>query len=84
MALNAIGRKHMLPYGKQREIADRTRLNPGLVSQALNGVGFPLSPRGWKKYRKAQVAIARSLGLSLEEAFQPYELGIKEQQSNAA
>ncbi len=79
MALNAIGRKALLNHGKQREIADRQSLNPATVSQAVNGVGFPLSPKGWVKYRKAQVAIARALGLRLDEAFQPHELGIRQQ-----
>jgi hypothetical protein len=74
MALNAIGRKALLDHGKQREIADRIRVNPATVSNAVNGVGFPLSRKGWVKYRKAQVAIARALGMKLEEAFQPHEL----------
>lgn len=79
MALSAIGRKHLLPSGKQREIADRTSINPAVISNAVNGYGFPRTPRGWKTYRRAQVAIARALGMRMGDAFQPHELGIEKQ-----
>lgn len=83
MALSPLGRKHLLPWGKQDEIAKRLGVIPGYVSQVVNGLAIPRSKRGWKLYRKVQVAIARALGMRLDEAFTPRELGIEQQQDAA-
>lgn len=84
MALSAIGRKHLLERGKQQEIAGRLRVVPGYVSQVVNGVGLPLTKKGWKQYRRVQIAIARSLNMRLDEAFSPRELGAEEERQSSA
>jgi DNA-binding transcriptional regulator YdaS (Cro superfamily) len=82
MALSAIGRKALMPHGAQRKIARQLGVEESRVSAAVNGTGLPITELGWKSYRRTQRAIARVLGLSLREAFQPHELGdvLQEQQ----
>lgn len=85
MALSALGRKHLLEHGKQREIADALRVQQGFVSDVVNGYSLPRTARGWKRYRKVQRAVAHRLNLTVEEAFSERERGAEPQeQSNAA
>ena len=66
MPLSAIGRKVLLPFGKQREIARRLNVSTSYVSMIVNGGRIPRSGQG----RQVAVAIARALGMKLHEAFQ--------------
>lgn len=84
MALTAIGRKAILPHGAQRKIARRLGFEERLVSDAVNGSNLPKTENGWKRYRRAQKAVAKVLGLSLEEAYQPHELGQEVQLAEAS
>lgn len=81
MALSAVGRKNLLEHGLQREIADAVHVAQGYVSQVVNGVGFPLTRKGWKKYRKVQRAVARRLGMAWEDAFSDKERGVRQDRS---
>lgn len=76
MALGALGRKVLLQPSKQQEIADRMGEPKSFVSKVVNGRQIPTSPRGWKRYRRVQVAVARAIGLRVDEAFQDYERGV--------
>lgn len=86
MALSAIGRKHLLEYGKQHEVAEALGIAESYVSQVVNGFGFPRTQKGWRKYRKVQRSIAARLGMTVEEAFSETERGVPEteRQSSAA
>jgi hypothetical protein len=88
MALSALGRKHLLQYGKQREIAEALDEADAFVSNVVNGHARPRTERGWKRYRRVQRAVARRLNLTVEEAFSDRERGVEvqrdEQQSSAA
>jgi hypothetical protein len=79
MALSAIGRKHLLPHGAQREIAQKFGLSDAYVTSVVKGEDFPATSRGWQTYRKVQVAIARKLRMRLDEAFSPTERGVQEE-----
>ena len=69
MPLSPLGRKVLLPFGKQREIARRLNVSTALVSGVVNGVYNPRTPRGQKTARRVQVAVSRALGMKLSEAF---------------
>ena len=86
MALTALRRKRLLTHGDQKKIAFRFALSDAFVSFVMNGHNLPVTPDGWKNYRKVQNAIARKLGMTVEEAFSERERGEKEEvpQSNAA
>lgn len=84
MALSAIGRKHLLPHGSQRKIARRLGIEESRVSVVLNGQNIPTSEHGWKSYSRVQKAIAKVLGLSVEEAFQDFERGVEQPQEMAS
>lgn len=84
MALSAIGRKALLPHGSQRKISRRLGIEEARVSAVVSGTQIPLTEAGWKSYRRVQRAIAKALGLSVEEAFQPHELGEVVESSSAA
>lgn len=81
MALNAIGRKALLSDGKhgvQRKIARQLGVDDARVSAVVNGIGRPRTEAGWKTYNRIQRAIAKALGLSVEEAFGAEERGVEE------
>ena len=69
MPLSAPIRKHLLGFGKQKEIARRIGVSEGYVSNVINGLATPRTPKGWRTYRRVQVAIARALNLPLAEVF---------------
>lgn len=70
MSIARYARKERLPVGAQKEIAIRLGVAESVVSRVMNDKGQDLSPL---TRRKVQVAIARKLGLKVEEAF-PAEL----------
>jgi transcriptional regulator with XRE-family HTH domain len=69
MALSALGRKHLLGFGRQREIARKLGLSESYVSMVVSGVVVPRTEKGRKTARRVQVAVARALGMKLHEAF---------------
>jgi transcriptional regulator with XRE-family HTH domain len=69
MTLTLTESKPRLPYGKQREIAKRLGVAESYVSAVVNETFRPRSKRGWKMYRRVQVAVARSMGQRVEEVF---------------
>lgn len=77
MALTAVSRKVLLRnhHGAQRKIARRLGIEEARVSAVVNGEDLPKTELGWRSYRRAQRAIAKALGLSVEEAFQDFERG---------
>jgi hypothetical protein len=86
MALNAIGRKHLLPHGSQRKIARRLEVEESAVSAVVNwmpGDEMPKTDAGWKSWRRVQRAVAKALNLRVVEAFSPEERGEVELQATA-
>lgn len=77
MALSAIGRKALLPHGAQRKIARRLGMEEARVStvNAPAPGDLPKTELGWQSWRRAQKAIAKVLGMTVEEAFQDWERG---------
>lgn len=45
------------------------------MSDVVKGLNIPTTEAGWRSYRRVQRAVARVLGLTVEEAFQPFERG---------
>ena len=75
MALSVADRKHKLPHGAQREIADA--LADGdktYVSRAVAGEVHPKTEKAKAKLRSVQEAVAEKLGLPVEDVFGPREL----------
>lgn len=66
MSIARYARKERLQRGAQKEIAERLGVSHTVVSRVMNDKGADLSP---VTRRKIQVAIARKLGLAVDEAF---------------
>lgn len=64
-------RKDELPFGKQKEIAQKAGVSESYVSRVARSRFTPTTPRGWRKYRTVQVLIARALGRRVDEVFPP-------------
>ena len=75
MALSPIGRKALLEYGAQVRVATRLDLSTAFVSAVVNGELIPKSRSGWKNYRRVQNAIAKELGMNVQDAFSQSERG---------
>jgi transcriptional regulator with XRE-family HTH domain len=71
MPLSVAERKHRLPFGAQREVAAAEQVDRAYVSKVMNGEIFPKTPPARKKLRRVQVALARKLGVTVDEAFPP-------------
>ena len=71
MPLSIAERKHRLPFGAQREVSTEQRVDPGYVSKIMDGAIRPKTEPGRKKLRRIQVALARKLGVTVDEAFPP-------------
>lgn len=69
MPLSIAERKHLMPFGAQREVSAEQRVDPGYVSKVMNGEVFPKTLTSRKKLRRVQVAIARKLGRRVDEVF---------------
>lgn len=83
MALTAVGRKALLEHGRQKVVAGRARVSPAYVSAVNACEWIPKTRRGWEKYRRVQLAIARELGLDVTEAFAAFERGEVQQEAVA-
>lgn len=75
MALSAIGRKALLPHGAGRKIARRLGYEEARVSAVVNGQDIPVTENGWKSYKRIQREVAKTIGLTVEAAFQDFERG---------
>lgn len=69
MPLTIAERKHRLPFGAQREVSREQSVDPGYVSKVMDGAIRPKTEPAKKKLRRVQVAIARKLGVTVDEAF---------------
>ena len=71
IALTVAERKHRLPFGAQKEIAEAEGVSKALVSEVVNGTSNPTTPEAQRRHRRIQVRIARKLGLRVDEVFPP-------------
>lgn len=69
MPLSVAERKHLMPYGARKDVADELAIDPTYVSKVMNGEVFPKSETGRKKLRRVQVALARKFGRPVDEVF---------------
>jgi hypothetical protein len=71
MPLTIAERKHRMPFGAQKEVSAEQRADPGYVSKVMNDEIRPKTLPAKKKLRRVQVAIARKLSVTVDEAFPP-------------
>jgi transcriptional regulator with XRE-family HTH domain len=71
MPLTTAERKHRMPFGAQKEIAAALEVTPAYVSRVLSDDIRPRTPTGQKQLRRIRVAIARRLGMPVDEVFPP-------------
>ena len=71
MPLSIAERKHRLPHGSQREVARELGCTEGFVSGVVNETFEPRTPATERKVRRVKVAIARKLGMRVDDAFPP-------------
>lgn len=69
MPLTIAERKHRLPFGAQREIAEDQGVSKSYISLAISEELRPKTPRAQEKLRRVQRAIAARLGEPIEEVF---------------
>lgn len=66
MSIARYARKERLPWGAQKEIAERLGVAESVVSRVMNDKGSDLKP---ETLRKIRVAIARKIGMRVDEVF---------------
>ena len=71
MPLTIADRKQRMPHGAQREIATELGIAESYVSAVMTGDARPKTARARKTVRRVQVALARKLGVTVDEAFPP-------------
>jgi transcriptional regulator with XRE-family HTH domain len=71
MPLSIADRKHLMPFGAQQEVAAEQSVAESYVSAVMNGAVHPKTAATKKKLRRVQVALARKLGVTVDEAFPP-------------
>lgn len=69
MPLTTAERKHLMPYGAQKEVATEQGATEAYVSLAMNGEVRPKTEAGRQKLRRIQEALAAKLGVPVAEAF---------------
>ena len=69
MPLSIADRKHLMPFGAQKEVAAEQKVDAAYVSRVMNDEVFPKTPAGKKQLRRVQVAVARKLGRPVDEVF---------------
>lgn len=74
MPLTRAERKDLMPFGGQAEVAAAEHVDRPYVSNVMNGEVFPKTPAARKKLRRVQVALARKIGLPVNEVF-PRQIG---------
>lgn len=82
IALTVAERKHRLPFGAQKRIAEELGVSRALVSAVVGDKYHPTRYEGNKTLRRIQVRVARQLGLRVDEAF-PVEAAFPKNQSAA-
>lgn len=73
MPLSIAERKHQMPFRAQAQVADAEGVAESYVSAVMNGTVHPKTDETRKKLRRVQVALARKLGVTVDEAFPPAE-----------
>lgn len=69
MPLTIAERKHLMPFGAQREVAEEQQVDAAYVSKVMAGEVIPKTAASRKKLRRVQVALARKLGRRVDEVF---------------
>ena len=71
MPLSIAERKHLMPFRAQAEVAASEHVAESYVSAVMNDAVRPKTDLTRKKLRRVQVALARKLGVTVDEAFPP-------------
>jgi transcriptional regulator with XRE-family HTH domain len=71
MPLTIAERKHQMPFGAQLEVAKAEGVSPSYVSAVMRDEVLAKTVPTQKKLRRVQVAIARKIGVTVDEAFPP-------------
>lgn len=71
MPLSIAERKYRMPFGAQLAVATECGVSKQYVSAVMNGDMRPKGADAQKRVRRVQVAIARKLGVTVDEAFPP-------------
>ena len=69
MPLTVAERKQRMPHGAQQNVAARLSVADSYVSAVMAGEVFPKTKRTRTKLRRVQVALAREIGVAVDEAF---------------
>jgi hypothetical protein len=69
MPLTIAERKHLMPYGAQHQVAIEEEVSESYVSAVMSDEVRPKTSTTRKKLRRVQVAIARKLGRTVDDAF---------------
>ena len=69
MPLSTAERKHRLPFGSQKEIAEAEGVSEAYVSLAVADEIRPKTKPSQAKLRRIRARIARKLGVSVAEAY---------------
>lgn len=71
MPLTIAERKYRMPHGALQQIARAEGVANSYVTAVMNGTVAPQSLAARKKLRRLQVALARKLRVTVDEAFPP-------------
>lgn len=71
MPLSIAERKYRMPHGALQQVAKDIGVANSYVTAVMNGSVAPKSLTARKKLRRTQVALARKLGVTVDEAFPP-------------
>lgn len=71
MPLSIAERKHRMPFGAQRQVATEEEVSESYISAVMNDEVFPKTEPTQAKLARVQAALARRLGLPVEEVFPP-------------
>lgn len=69
MALSVADRKHLMPFGAQKEVALEESVAQSYVSAVMSNEVRPKTEHSRKRLRRVQVAIARKLRMRVDEVF---------------
>jgi transcriptional regulator with XRE-family HTH domain len=69
MPLSIAERKHLMPYGAQKEIAADLGIDNSYVSRVLSGDIQPKTAAGRQQLHRIQLAIAEKLERPIEDVF---------------
>lgn len=71
MALSVAERKHLMPFGAQKEVAAEESVDEAFVTRVLADEVHPKTERGRKSVRRVRVALARKIRMRVDDAFAP-------------